>query len=543
MFLEQVVDIKLQSALLIFAGVVNLIFGIVVYSKDPSKKGNVLFGLFAISVSLWAFSRAMFEEVGSVELIYLSSVLLYLSASFIPLFFLMLSFALFTEKIILSKVKLFLIVSVYSLIVLLTLIPGVVIKSVDFIVDTGKEIVFGPGYLLYLLYIVGYFTAGFIVLFKKYLNYTGLLKTQLKYVFIGILIPSLIGITTNLILPTFGFFQLFWLGPITTILMVIVVGYAITRYRLWNFKIIIAEVLVSIILLVLFLNIFLSRFFVEYLFKSTIFILVSVFGMIIIRGVKKEIKARERVEKLAKEIMNANDRLRKMEKQKTEFVSIASHQLRTPLTAIKGYASMLIEGSFGKLPKKALDAVEKIFKSSQVLVVIIEDFLMVSRIEQGRVQYEFDIVELRDVVKEVINDVESDAEEKQIKIKLNVEGGRIFSARADRAKIKQVVHNIVSNAIKYTENGFVKILLSKNKENKKIRIAVSDTGVGISKEMKSKLFKKFSKGEDSKLGSGIGLYVAKEIVKAHKGKIWAQSDGVGSGATFFIELPEVKRTK
>jgi signal transduction histidine kinase len=230
-----------------------------------------------------------------------------------------------------------------------------------------------------------------------------------------------------------------------------------------------------------------------------------------------------------------------MEKQKTEFVSIASHQLRTPLTAIKGYASMLLEGSFGKLSDGVRDAVDKIFKSSQVLVLIIEDFLMVSRIEQGRMRYDFTVVNLRDTVKEVVKDIEPKAKEKNLSIQVYVEDTGSFNIKADHAKIKQVIYNVVNNAILYTEKGFIKILLSKNKESDMLRVAVSDTGIGIDRNMMSKLFKKFSKGKESTLGSGIGLYVAKEIVKAHKGHIWAQSDGKTQGSTFFIELPEIKK--
>jgi len=237
----------------------------------------------------------------------------------------------------------------------------------------------------------------------------------------------------------------------------------------------------------------------------------------------------------------ANKELRRMEKQKTEFVSIASHQLRTPLTAIKGYASMLLEGSFGKISSGVREAVEKIYKSNQVLVVIIGDFLMVSRIEQGRMVYDFNTVELSDIVKEVVKEVEPDAEGKGLKIQINIEYNESFIINADYTKMKQVIHNIFNNAIRYTEKGFIKILLSKNQENQKLRIAISDTGMGINKEMIPKLFKKFSKGRKSKLGSGIGLYIAKEIITAHKGRIWAQSDGSGHGATFFVELPEAKK--
>jgi len=170
-------------------------------------------------------------------------------------------------------------------------------------------------------------------------------------------------------------------------------------------------------------------------------------------------------------------------------------------------------------------------------VVIIEDFLLVSRIEQGRMKYEFVNVDMKKVVMDMVQSMKKEAEDGGLVLNIQIDDTSEFGVRIDKAKMKQVIHNVLSNAIRYTERGSINVLLSRNKENGKIRIAVSDTGIGISKKLMQKLFKKFSKGENNKLGSGIGLYVANEIVKSHKGKIWAESEGKGQGSTFYFSLP------
>jgi len=272
--------------------------------------------------------------------------------------------------------------------------------------------------------------------------------------------------------------------------------------------------------------------------------LIVIGGAFLIRVIIKEIEVRQQTEVLAKQLSVANLKLSDMEQQKTEFVSIASHQLRTPLTAIKGYASMLTEGSFGPLSDEAKRAVEKIFRSSQRLVLIIQDFLMVSRIEQGRVQYSFETIELKNLLKEIINDVKPVAQEKGLSVRFQFDNGGAVMAKVDREKFKQSVYNIIANAISYTDVGLINVLLSNDNWSKKVRIAVSDTGKGIVSKSLENIFEKFShNGTQGRFGSGIGLFVSREIIKAHRGNVWAESAGPGHGSTFFIELPQWENRK
>ena len=128
-------------------------------------------------------------------------------------------------------------------------------------------------------------------------------------------------------------------------------------------------------------------------------VFVGVFGVLLVKSVIKEVRAREEIEELATKLEFANLRLKQLDEAKSDFLSIASHQLRTPLTAIKGYASMILEGSYGKISETAKSAVDKIFQSSQRLVLIIGDFLDISHIEQGTMQYDFAPLDVKELAK------------------------------------------------------------------------------------------------------------------------------------------------
>ena len=241
---------------------------------------------------------------------------------------------------------------------------------------------------------------------------------------------------------------------------------------------------------------------------------------------------------LDQQLKEANDKLKELDKQRTEFVSIASHQLRSPLTAIKGYSSLILEGSFGPISDKVKEAVDVVFQSSQKLVLVIEDFLDITRIELGKMKYEMNKVDLQEIVSQVVNELRHSVESHDLELKYKPDTKKYWIL-GDKGKISQVVGNMIDNAMKYTKEGTISVLVSNEKGN--IRLMVKDTGVGIPPDIISKLFQKFARAKDASkvniTGTGLGLFVAKQIVDAHKGKIWAESEGLGKGSTFIVEFP------
>lgn len=239
------------------------------------------------------------------------------------------------------------------------------------------------------------------------------------------------------------------------------------------------------------------------------------------------------------ELQDANTRLRELDKAKSEFLSIASHQLRTPISAIKGYLSMMIDGDFGKLPKNISDVIKNIFESSARLARLINIFLNVSRIESGRLKLEKKPIQINDLIKSVIIELINQAKQKGLKLEYDKKKKAPPLILADPDKLREVVLNLVDNAIKYTPEGSIIITVDNDKEN--LNFKVTDTGIGIKQEEVKTLFRKFVRGSGVAQihtgGSGLGLFIAQKIIKEHNGHVWAESEGQGKGSVFQFTVP------
>jgi len=250
-------------------------------------------------------------------------------------------------------------------------------------------------------------------------------------------------------------------------------------------------------------------------------------------------KLEKEVEKRTKELKEAYEDLKRLDKAKTEFVSIASHQLRTPLTAVKGYISMMQEGTYGEMPNKMEKPLDNIYASNERLIKLVNDLLNVSRIEAGRIEMKFEKASLENMISSVVEEFDTVAKEKNIYLKWEKPKEPLPKISIDREKMRQVIMNLIDNAIRYTEKGGITVK-AKNL-NSKMQILVSDTGTGLTKSEISKMFESFSRGAaGTRLyteGAGLGLYIARRFVEMHKGKIWAESKGKGRGSTFYVELP------
>lgn len=240
------------------------------------------------------------------------------------------------------------------------------------------------------------------------------------------------------------------------------------------------------------------------------------------------------------QLRRANSDLKVLDRAKSEFISIASHQLRTPLTIIKGYISMMQEGSFGEVPKPIADNLRKVFISNERLIQLVEDLLDISRIESGRQEFTWVKIRLENLAQTVVENLMQNATAKNLKLTFHKPDAPTPEVVADENKLHEVMMNFVDNAIKYTPSGQIDVTVRVDKGDL-VTFCVKDSGKGITPELQDVLFKKFSRGKDSfrshTEGLGLGLYVAKLMMDAHKGKIWAESDGEGLGSSFCFSIP------
>lgn len=526
------------------SGLINALIaislGFLVIFKNWRDKGNQLFFLMTASLALWGFGYwKWLESLTSSDALFWVKVFS-IGSLFIPVFF----FHWVLE--ILGKSRDYRIITLGTY----TLCIFVFVFSFTpfFIYGVEQKMIFSfwpiPGILYSLYLFIVYLSLilfSIFILVKEYFSVPvdSDKRGQILYILVGAIL-GFGGGATNF--PLWYNIPVLPVGTFLVAIFPFLFSYAALKHHLFSFKTIATEILVFFIFVALLVQAVLSTSLVEFILRFLFFIAVSIFGYLLIRSVIKEVEAREEIEKLAKDLEVANVRLKELDQLKSEFVSIASHQLRSPLTAIKGYASLILDGSFGKAPPAIGEAVGKMLDSSSRLVLIIEDFLNLSRIEQGRMKYDFVPTDIEAMVKNVVEELSPTIKTAGLSISFTTDNQSPYKSNLDVGKIKQVIGNIIDNSIKYTPRGSIQVSLKKSSDNK-ILITVSDTGIGISKDTLPTLFEKFSRAKDAgktnTTGTGLGLYVAKQMVEAHGGRIWAESDGVGKGSRFKVELSGV----
>lgn len=247
---------------------------------------------------------------------------------------------------------------------------------------------------------------------------------------------------------------------------------------------------------------------------------------------------RQEVKEATSQLRASNSKLRKLDEAKDEFISMASHQLRTPLTGVKGYLSMALEGDAGKLNDQQKKLLEEAFMSAQRMVYLIGDFLNVSRIQTGKFVLELKPTNLAVVVQEEINQLITTADRRQIKLEYH-QPAHFPVLMLDEDKMRQVIMNFTDNAIYYSKpNSIVKLELIATATAAELR--VRDTGIGVPENERHHLFTKFYRAANARQarpdGTGVGLFMAKKVVTAHGGSIIFEST-MGKGSTFGFSMP------
>ncbi len=230
-------------------------------------------------------------------------------------------------------------------------------------------------------------------------------------------------------------------------------------------------------------------------------------------------------------------RLKQLERIRQDFVANVSHELRTPLTTIKGYAETLLEGALKE--DQAFQFVQVIKRHTDRLTKIVEDLLMLSRIETKEFLLKMEVISVRDFVDDIVDFVKDPAEKKKISLSRN-EIPSSLAVQADRNYLEQILINLLDNAIKYTPEGGRVAVSAVEKDSKDIQFSVEDNGIGIPKEDLSRIFERFyrvDKGRSKEMGgTGLGLSIVKHLVQAHGGRVWVESQP-GKGSVFYFTLP------
>lgn len=287
-------------------------------------------------------------------------------------------------------------------------------------------------------------------------------------------------------------------------------------------------------------------FFISYFFRMFSLIFIHFYGQFLRNefDVEEEERAKSkklivRLKNLGEEIKKTNVKLKEMSALKDDFVSVASHELRAPMTMIKGFISMVLEGNAGRISEKARGFLTDAYESNDRMVRLVNNMLNVSRIESGRMVMNLVDIRVGPIVEDIVAGFKMEAKKHGLKLIFSPLKKKMPRVRIDPDRIREVLTNLISNAINFTPHGRIDVRCLV--EDGFVRIEVEDTGVGIAPEDQSELFKKFSQLEMAaafKKGSGLGLYICRMLINEFGGKIWVKSK-VGKGTTFFFTLPVI----
>jgi signal transduction histidine kinase len=512
------------SSALLNAFIAGLL-GLIVVFKNNKDLINKLFYAVSLSVVVWSIGYWQWLSSTDASSALFWTRILSIGSLIIPIFYL--HWILAFVDLHIKKKNLLRLIYLVAFIILLFSFSDLFVEKVE------PKFIFSfwpvPGilYTFYLFFIYfGLAIYALAMLWKFQKTISGDKKLAAKYVFWG----SIIGFgggATNFFLwydiPVYPY------GNILVSFYPFVFAVASLRYRLFNIKVIAAELLTFVIWIAALVDLLIAKTLGERLLKGGILVFVVIFGLFLIKSVIKEVEQREKLEKLTKELEAAN--------------SFVSHQIKAPMAVVKGYVQLIAKGSYGEISKETKEIIYQIKKMVDRLIGLVDNFLDLRKIEEGKMEYQFKEIDIIDLTEDIIKELRILAINKKLNLEF-VAAVKEIKIKADKERLRQVIQNLIENAIKYTDQGFVKIdlrLTTDDQQRESVLIIVSDSGRGISKELLPNLFQRFSRDSYRAReinGTGLGLFIAKEIIKVHKGEIWAESEGEGRGSRFFVKLPK-----
>lgn len=532
---------NIESPLIYYAHILPaflaILLGLIIFAGNRKSPINISFFVLTIFFSVWSLldlylwaSSAPYSIVFVWSILNIVEPVIYM----VSIFFL---YALLTGGYPPFRSQ---VTALGLLAPIIILAPTALNVSYFDLTNCDRNVIEGP--LVYLTYLVEviFMVWGIKIGLSRIKNKVGKEKSVAILALIGVMFflmtfsfGNIVGtITDDWYLGQMGLFGL----PIFTCLLV----YIIVKYRALNATVTPAKVVVFLLWTLVGAMFFLGDVKALKIILGVTSFLLAIFGMLLIRTVTEELKQRQELELLKNSLADSNNKLRLVDERKDEFLSFATHQLRSPLTSIKWGLESLRSMIGKKEDMKDENAIAVNLDSIMTnLLQTVGDLLDVSKIDQGGMRIEPESTELKAFFEAVHTEMEDLANRKGLDFTMHFPKDPLF-AEIDRVKMRQVFINLADNAIKYTTIGTISTILEDKEDHWCLRVA--DTGIGISAEEQRGLFEKFIRGTAGKLfanGSGLGLYIAKKITELHGGEIQVFSLGKGKGTTFSLCVPKV----
>ena len=492
----------------------SLLLGVLAFYRGRGSK-KTLFLLSTIGITAWSLAN-YFSLVSSapLQIQFVRSVMF--AAVLMTSFFYLFIRSLTNSKLFAVNIR----TIIFNILIVLTLLATatpLVFISISFrggqpIPDPGPLV---PLFGLTILLLIG---SSIYILARGIKSAEGESRSQLIYVATGYATMFvLLFITQFLLTVVFQNTELIKFGPLFTLPFVFLASYAIVRHHLFDVKVIAAEIFTAILVSFFFINTVNSGP-DQILFNIILLVLVIGFGYLLVRSVIEEINKREEIERLNRQL--------------ADFLRFGVHELRAPLGGIRGYSSMILEGSYGQLDNKLKRVVKIIHTQIDHLLLLVETFLDANRARTGNLEVVLENSDVRPIIKRTLEAQATAADLKGLELKQELPE-ELPKVRIDPRKFEVVLGNLISNAIKYTQRGSVEITAKTHDGH--VSIQVKDTGIGIPKEVIPTLFTTFERGTNQAkkmaTGSGIGLYLSKKLTDAMHGTIEIESPGIDKGTT------------
>src|SRR3989344_965346 len=528
------------------AAAVEVIMATVVFLSDKKNKIIRLFVTVTIVTAYWIVTNAITTLTPNdfwlrnsyAAGIFVSPVILVWILSFI-------------SKKVIDSVKIFIILTPAVAFSFLTYSSNLIIKSVQTSFVGGFNGTFGSLFPLFSFYSLAVIAYSLFLITRAFRNSAGLEKIQYGYIAFGLYGFAFVAAAVSFVLPLFEIESLIPLDSPSSVFFIVAMSYAILKHHLFNIKVIATELLVFSLWLTVLIRTVISESTSDLVINGFLLSLLVIIGIFLIKSVIKEVELRERVEALAKDLEETNERQEKL-------IHFVGHEVKGYLTKGEYAFSEMLDGDFGKLAPETQGLATTALAELRKGVASVTDILKAANLKRGTVTYEMKPIDLKGLVQEEIERAKVPARDKGLGFGVEIDEAENYMVSADKGQIAEhVVRNLLDNAIKYSPTGTITVSLRRTSKNSTtpttplqtqdykdvILFSVKDSGVGITDEDKKRLFTEGGRGKESLKvnvhSTGYGLYIAKGIVEAHKGRIWAESDGAGKGSTFFVELPGV----
>lgn len=419
----------------------------------------------------------------------------------------------------------------YKLIVFLSVLPIIVLTPTLLNITTFdlEECQSNYGYLWDYIYVLEVIIIVFIGYFfiKRSIskNTPQDIKRQMLYFAPGVLFFLIIFVFTNILGDTTLIYEINLLGPLGMLAFIAFLAYMIVKFKTFHMQVLGAQILVTSIGSLIFALLFIRQ--IEYV---RIVVVVTVICHLILSIF--HIKSVKKIDKLASDLKISNA-------GQANLMHIMNHQIKGRLGNSKNIFAELMTSDYGVIPESAKFLLVKGLEETTEGVEYVQNILKGTSAESGKLPYDMHQINVKEVVESAISKKKEAAEKKGLALEIDIKEGA-YDITGDKVQLEESFRNLIDNSINYTEKGSINVSLEQ--KGNKILYAVKDTGVGLSPDDKLQLFKAGGRGKDSiKINinsTGYGLAFVKGVVTAHKGRVWAESQGTNKGSQFYIELPK-----